>query len=245
MISRTFFATAALLVGACTAVGQVVANEAVIRKNLAERYPNIPKPDEVRAAPVPGIWEVRVSESQILYTDADASYIIQGEIIDTRTKRNITEERINKLSALDFAKLPVKDAFTIVRGNGKRKIAIFEDPNCGYCKRFERDLQNVDNVTIHMFLYPVLGADSTKKSEAIWCAKDKTKAWMDWMVRDVAAPPAPEKCDTTAIARNVELGRKARITGTPTLLFADGQRVPGAISAVQVEKYLTDPPKAQ
>ena len=125
-----------------------------------------------------------------------------------------------------------------MRGNGKRKLAVFEDPNCGYCKRFERDLQKVDNVTIHMFLYPILGPESVEKSKNIWCAKDKQKAWMDWMVRDVA--PAAAKCDTAAITRNVEIGRKYKITGTPTLLFADGSRVPGAIGAAQVEKKLTE-----
>jgi thiol:disulfide interchange protein DsbC len=226
-------------------LGSAVANEAVIRKNLAERFPNVGKPEEVRPTTVPGIWEVRLGDNQIAYTDADATHLIQGEIIDTRTKRNLTEERINRLTAVDFSKLPLKDAFTIVRGNGKRKLAIFEDPNCGYCKRFERDLQNVNNVTIHMFLYPILGADSTEKSKNIWCAKDKNKAWLDWMVRDVAPPAAADKCDMTALERNVEFGRKARITGTPTLLFVDGQRVPGAIASAQVEKFLAEPAKAQ
>ena len=140
--------------------------------------------------------------------------------------------------AIDFSALPLKDAFTIVRGNGKRKLAVFEDPNCGYCKRFERDLQKVDNVTVHMFLYPILGPDSTDKSRNIWCAKDKAKAWQDWMVRDQAAPAA--SCDTAALARNVEFGKKHKITGTPTLVFADGTRVPGAIGAQQVEKLLAD-----
>jgi thiol:disulfide interchange protein DsbC len=199
----------------------------------------------VRPSTIPGIWELRVNETQIVYTDADGSHLIQGEIIDTRNKRNLTEDRINKLTAIDFAKLPVKDAFTIVRGNGKRKLAIFEDPNCGYCKRFERDLQGVDNITIHMFLYPILGPDSTEKSKNIWCARDKTKAWLDWMVRDQLAPIAPEKCDITALNRNIEFGRKARITGTPTLIFEDGQRVPGAIGAAQVEKILSEPAKSE
>ncbi|MES2911255.1 MAG: DsbC family protein, partial [Pseudomonadota bacterium] len=130
------------------------------------------------------------------------------------------------------------DAFTIVRGNGKRKLVVFEDPNCGYCKRFERDLQKVTDVTIHMFLYPILGADSTDKSKNIWCAKDRAKVWQDLMVRDQPVPKAT--CDTTALERNIEFGRKYKITGTPTLFFADGSRVPGAISSQQVEKFLAD-----
>jgi thiol:disulfide interchange protein DsbC len=220
-----------------TAFG-AMAQEATIRKNLAERLPQIEKIDEVTKSPVPGLFEVRVNGTEIFYTDAEANYLVQGSLIDTKQRRNLTEERIEKLLAVNFDTLPFKDAFTIVRGNGKRRMAVFEDPNCGYCKRFERDLQKVDNVTIHMFLYPILGPESVEKSKNIWCAKDKQKAWMDWMVRDVA--PAAAKCDTAAITRNVEIGRKYKITGTPTLLFADGSRVPGAIGAAQVEKQLTE-----
>ena len=215
------------------------ADEADIRKNLAERLPQLGKIDEVRQSQIPGLFEVRANGTEIFYTDALGNFLLHGELIDTQLKRNLTEERIAKLTALAFADLPLKDAFTIVRGNGKRKIAVFEDPNCGYCKRFERDLQQVDNVTISMFLYPILSADSAEKSRNIWCAKDKAKAWMDWMVRDVSPTPALPKCDATALMRNVELGKKHKITGTPTLIFADGTRVPGAINAEQVEKYLT------
>jgi thiol:disulfide interchange protein DsbC len=143
---------------------------------------------------------------------------------------------MNKLSAVDFSALPLKDAFTVVRGNGKRKIAVFEDPNCGYCKRFEQNMQKVDNVTFYMFLYPILGADSVTKSTSLWCAKDKAKAWLDFMVREQAIVPAT--CDIAALSRNVEFGKKYKITGTPTMIFSDGTRVPGAIDAPQVEKIL-------
>ena len=215
------------------------ADEADIRKNLTERLPQLGKIDEVKPSPISGLFEVRANGAEIFYTDALGNFLLHGDLIDTLQKRNLTEERIAKLTALAFADLPLKDAFTIVRGNGKRKIAVFEDPNCGYCKRFEQDLQQVNNVTISLFLYPILSADSAEKSRNIWCAKDKTKAWMDWMVRDVSPPPALPKCDATALMRNVELGKKHKITGTPTLIFADGTRVPGAINAEQVEKYLS------
>ena len=219
----------------------VFSQEAVIRKNLAERIPQLKSIDEVSKTPVPGLFEVRVNGTDIFYSDAEGNFLMQGSMIDTRQRRNLTEERIEKLSAISFDALPTKDAFTIVRGNGKRRLAIFEDPNCGYCKRFERDMQKVDNVTIHMFLYPILGPDSGEKSKNIWFAKDRGKTWADWMVREQPpAATATPACDVTAIARNVELGRKHKITGTPTLLFADGSRVPGAISAAQVEKYLGD-----
>lgn len=215
------------------------AQEAVIRKNLVERIPQLQKIDEVSKSPMPGLYEIRVNGTDIFYTDAEGNFLIQGNLIDTRARRNLTEERIDKLSAVHFDSLPLKDAFTIVRGNGKRKMAVFEDPNCGYCKRFERDLQKVDNVTIHMFLYPILGPDSLEKSKQIWCAKDAGKTWTDYMVREQSlAQTVTPACDLTAITRNVEFGRKYKINGTPTLLFADGSRVPGAISAAQVEKYL-------
>jgi len=217
-----------------------LAQEAVIRKNLGERIPQLQKIDEVSRSPMPGLYEIRVNGTDIFYTDAEGNYLIQGNLIDTRARRNLTEERVEKLSAVAFDELPIKDAFTIVRGNGRRKLAVFEDPNCGYCKRFERDLQKVDNITIHMFLYPILGASSVDKSRNIWCAKDPGKAWIDYMVRDKPLAAADPGCDSAAITRNVALGRKHKITGTPTLIFADGQRVPGAISAAQVEKFLGD-----
>lgn len=214
------------------------AQEAAIRKNLAERLPNLPKIDEVSKTPMNGLFEIRLNESDIFYTDAEGNFLIQGNLIDTRSKRNLTEERTEKLNAVAFDALPLKDAFTVVRGNGKRKMAVFEDPNCGYCKRFERDLQKVSDVTIHMFLYPVLGADSLDKTKNLWCAKDRAKTWQDVMVRDMPVPKAT--CDTAAIDRIVEFGRKHKITGTPTLFFADGSRVPGAITSQQVEKFLAD-----
>ena len=225
---------------ACTLLATLTASaqEATIRKNLGERIPQLQKIDEVSKSPMPGLFEIRVNGTEIFYTDAEGNFLVQGSLIDTRQRRNLTEERVDKLTAINFDSLPLKDAFTIVRGNGKRKLAVFEDPNCGYCKRFEKDLQKVDNVTIHMFLYPILGADSVEKSKNIWCAKDKSKAWTDWMVRDQT--PAGANCDSAAITRNVELGRKYKITGTPTLVFTDGSRVPGAISTAQVEKYLSE-----
>ena len=217
-------------------LGAAFAQESVIRKNLAERIPAFSKIDEVSKTPMNGLYEIRINDTEIFYTDAEGNFLLQGNLIDTKVKRNLTEERVEKLSAIDFGALPVKDAFTVVRGNGKRKMAVFEDPNCGYCKRFERDLQKVTDVTIYMFMYPILSPDSTDKSKNIWCAKDKSKTWQDLMVRDQPVPKV--SCDTTAIERNIEFGKKHKITGTPTVFFADGARIPGAISSQQVEKYL-------
>jgi len=214
------------------------AVDAQLRKVLPERIPDIGKIDEVQRTPMAGLYEVRVG-TEIFYSDAEGNYLMHGgQLLDTRARKNLTEERMDKLLAIDFKSLPLKDAFTMVRGNGKRKLVVFEDPNCGYCKRFERDLQKVDNVTVYMFLYPILGRDSIDKSRNIWCARDKLKAWTDWMVRDQPPAAVEGNCDAGAIARNVELGRKYRITGTPTLVFVDGSRVPGAIGAADVEKLL-------
>ncbi len=229
-----------LALAALAVTGACFAQEAVIRKNLAQRYPEIKAIEEVSKAPMPGLYELRVNGSEIYYTDAQGDFLIVGNLYDTKQKRNLTEERVDKLTAVKFDSLPLKDAFTIVRGNGERKLAVFEDPNCGYCKRFERDLQTINNVTVYMFLYPILGPDSVKKSESIWCAKDRGQVWQDWMVREQAVPSTVPICDTNALKRNVELGRAHKINGTPTLIFVDGSRVPGAIEAKQIEKRLAD-----
>ncbi|QHI98451.1 thioredoxin fold domain-containing protein [Xylophilus rhododendri] len=227
-----------LLTGAALAAAALSAqaqDTAAIRKALAERLQMPQQVDEITRTPIPGLYEVRVG-TDVLYSDAKGDFLIQGELLDTKGKRNLTSERINKLTAIDFAALPAQDAFTIVRGNGKRQVAVFEDPNCGYCRRFENDLKTIDNVTVHVYLYPILGPDSIAKSKNLWCAKDKGRAWQEWMLESKAIPPA--SCDTAALDRNVAFGRKHKINGTPTLIFADGSRVPGAISAADIEKQL-------
>ena len=229
---------AALLIAAALAFAAAAASAQdfdKIRKNLNERLPLLPKIDEVTKTPMPGLYEVRIGD-EIFYSDDKGDFLIQGSLIDAKGQKNITEERQAKLLNIAFDQLPVKDAFTIVRGNGKRKIAIFEDPNCPYCKHFERDLQKINDVTIYLFLYPILGPDSTDKSKNLWCAKDRTGAWLDWMLRGKAAPNTV--CDTTAVARNVEFGRKHKISGTPTMIMADGSRVAGAMPADDIEKLL-------
>ena len=226
-------ACAVLLLGAQAANAQ----DAQIRKALAERIPQLAQIDEVTATPMQGLYEVRIG-TDLYYTDAGGNYLIQGELIDTKARRNLTEDRVNKLTAIDFKSLPFNDAFKVVHGKGERQIAIFEDPNCGYCKRFEKDMQKVDNVTMHVFLYPILSPDSAEKSRNIWCAKDRAVAWQDHMLKDVT--PAAASCDVKALERNLQLGRKYKITGTPTIIFADGSRVPGAIAATEVERRMNE-----
>jgi len=227
----------ALAVAGLLAAGAAMAQDAVIRKNLAERLPNFPKIDEITKTPIPGLYEVRIG-SEILYTDEQGNHLIQGSLIDTRTRANLTEERIEKLTAIDFSTLPFKDAVVIKQGSGARKLVVFGDPNCGYCKRFERDLATLKDVTIYTFLYPILGPDSTAKSRDIWCAKDSAKVWRGWMVDGVTPPKNVGSCDTAALDRNVELGRKYRVQGTPAVVFENGVRKPGALPAAQIEQLL-------
>ncbi len=214
-----------------------VAQEAVISKNIAERMPDFPKIDEVSKTPIPGLYELRIG-TEVLYTDEQGNHVIEGNVIDTRTRANLTQARLDKLTAIDFATLPLKDAIVWKQGNGSRKLVVFADPNCGYCKRFERDLNAVKDVTVYTFLYPILGGDSPEKAKNIWCAKDNTKAWRDWMLDGTAPSRSMGQCDDGALARNAALGQKHRINGTPALVFEDGKRVPGAMKADMIEKQL-------
>jgi thiol:disulfide interchange protein DsbC len=228
-----------LLALAATLAWPAMAQEAVIRKTLAERLPEFPKIDEVSKTPIPGLWELRIG-NELFYSDDQGNHLIQGTVFDTKAKANLTEQRIEKLTAIDFDKLPFKDAMVIKQGSGARKMAVFVDPNCGYCKRFERDLVAVKDVTIYTFLYPVLGPDSNDKSRSIWCSKDAMKTWRAWMIDGVTPPKAMGACDTAAIERNSAFGRKYRINGTPAVLFEDGKRVPGAMPLADVEKRLVE-----
>ncbi|MFY7864983.1 DsbC family protein [Roseateles sp.] len=213
------------------------ANEAVIRKSLTEKLSGLPKIEEVRQSPMAGLWEVRIG-SEIRYTDASGNYLIEGELIDLRTRRNLTEDRVNRLLTLDFSALPIKDAVVWKSGNGKRKIAVFADPNCGYCKRFERSLQEMKDLTVYTFLIPILGGDSAEKSRAVWCAKDSGAAWQALMLEGKAPPRPAAACDDAAIERNLALSRRHHINGTPAIIFEDGSRAPGALSADQLERRL-------
>jgi thiol:disulfide interchange protein DsbC len=213
------------------------AQEAQIRKAL-EQIPNFPKIDEVRETPVPGLYEVRYAESEIVYSDAKGEYLFSGSLLRAKTMENLTEARLDRLSAIAFDDLPLGDALVIKQGSGARRLAVFVDPNCGYCKRFERDLVNVKDVTVYAFLMPILGPDSQAKARNIWCSKDPAKAWRGWMIDGATPPTAMGRCDSAALDRNVEFGRKHRITGTPGLVFEDGRRQAGAIPAATLEKLL-------
>lgn len=232
-----------LAVGASLVVSTLVAGAAsaqntdAIRRNLATNLPQLSQVDEITATPMPGLYEVRVG-SDVLYTDRTGSFVLQGELIDAKGKRNLTQERLRDLNKIDFSSLPLEDAFVQVRGDGSRELAIFVDPNCGYCKQFERDMVKLDNVTVHVFLYPILSQDSVDKSRHILCAADPDATWTNWMIKGVQ-PPSVATCDKdAALERNLAFGRQHKINGTPTIVFKDGSRVPGAVPVAQVEQKL-------
>jgi len=216
----------------------VQANEALIRKTIAERIPDFPKIDEVRPTPIPGLFEVRVG-LDIFYADAKGEFLLHdASLIDLKTRRNLTQARIDQLSQISFASLPLKDAIVWKRGSGERKLAVFADPNCGYCKRLERTLQELKDVTVYTFLLPILGADSKDKSRSIWCAKDSSAVWLDWMLRNKQPAAVAGSCDETALQRNRQFADKHRIQGTPAILFEDGTRAPGALDLAAIEERL-------
>ena len=231
----TLAATAASLL---LAAAPAAANEAAIRKALSERYPQL-KIDEVRRSPVAGVWEVRYDSFDILYTDATGDHIfVSGALIETKTRTDLTEQRVEKLLAVSWDRLPLKDGITIRQGTGARKLAVFVDPNCGYCRRFERDLATVKDVTVHVFLIPILGPDSVAKARDIWCARDPAVAWRRYMLEGVQASKAAASCNVDALDRNLAFSRTYRINGTPAVFFEDGTRRPGAIPAEQIEASL-------
>ena len=217
------------------AFGAVVADEAEIKKAMEAKLGA--KVESVTTSGYFGLYEV-YAEGGILYTDEKMTAIIAGgQVIDGKTMKNITEERMRKLTAIKFAELPLERAIKQVRGDGKRVLATFEDPNCGYCKRLAKDILKLENVTVYTFLYPILSEDSVRKSKQIWCSADRAKAWNDWMVEG-KAPAGKEDCDITAVTKNQEFGRKLNITGTPTMFFGDGERVPGAMPLQRIEQKL-------
>jgi thiol:disulfide interchange protein DsbC len=215
--------------------GAAAADEAEIRKGMEARLGT--KVDSVTKAGFLGLYEV-YADGNIFYTDEKMTAIlVNGQLIDAKSMKNVTEERLRKLTAIRFADLPLERAIKQVRGDGKRVLATFEDPNCGYCKRLAKDLLKLDNVTIYTFLYPILSEDSVRKSKQIWCSADRAKAWNDWMV-DGKAPAGKEDCDTSAVGKNQDFGRKLNISGTPTMFFGDGERVPGAMPLARIEQKL-------
>jgi thiol:disulfide interchange protein DsbC len=214
------------------------ADEASIRKAVQAKFPQA-EVQSVTKLPYLGLYEIVVS-NEIVYADENFDYIIyEGNIIDTKTDRNLTAERKRKLATIPFNELPLELAIKKVKGKGERKMAVFSDPDCPFCKRIEGDLAKLDNVTIYTFLFPIDGLHpkASEKAKRIWCSADKVKAWDDYLQKGIAPTAAPT-CDNP-VDKLVEFGSRRGINATPTMVFANGERVPGAISAAQIEKLLS------
>lgn len=212
------------------------ADEAALRKNLQARFPGI-QVQNVAKSPIKGLYEV-VLQGRLIYVDEKADYFILGSIIDAKTRRNLTEARMRQLFRVRFDTLPLDLAIKVVKGNGRRKIAVFSDPDCPYCRQLEQELKGIDNVTVYTFLFPIdsLHPGASSKAKAIWCAPDRARAWTAWM-QEGKPPPAGADC-ATPLARLAALGAKLNVNGTPTIVFADGRVVPGAVPLPQLEKLL-------
>lgn len=218
----------------CTARADQTTDK--LKATLQARLPQI-EIKSIAKAPIAGLYEVNLG-TQMIYADANGDYVIAGDLVDTKTRSNLSEAHLADLNKVDFASLPLDRAVKVVKGNGNRRIVVFSDPNCPYCKQLETTLKSIDNVTVYTFLYPVLSPDSVTKSKAIWCATDRAKAWEAWMV-DHRPPPSPgARCDSAALDANLALGRALNVTGTPTIILADGRRLPGAVSADQLNDAL-------
>ena len=214
------------------------ADENSIKAEFQQRFPGSPQVRSVTQTPFPGIYEVVVG-NQIFYTDQGINYIFQGSLIDAKANRNLTAERLQKITGIPFEKLPLNLAIKIVKGTGKRMLAIFDDPDCPYCKKLEQQtLTKIDNVTLYIFLYPIaqLHPGATEKSKQIWCSRDRAKAWTDVMLKEIQ-PTAAATCDNPIDTLQKFAGEYG-IKATPTLIFADGRRVAGALAAPEVEKLL-------
>lgn len=205
-----------------------------IKSAFQDRFKGI-EVAQVSATPVAGLYEVQIG-LEVVYVDAEVNHVIQGRIIDATTQEDLTEARIQQLSAVSFDALPIDLAVKIVRGNGSQKIAIFEDPNCPYCKQLHKTLKDFDNVTIYSFLFPILSADSVTKSQNILCASDPTKALIDWMLNN--KQPEVQECDNHNIQALLDAGRNLSVRGTPAIFFTDGSRASGALPAAQLKQRL-------
>lgn len=211
--------------------------EAAVKKLVEPKLGKDAKVNSVTKSPYFGLYEVQAGDD-ILYTDEKATYLFVGNIIDLKTQKNLTKEKVDKLNSMKIADMPLELAFKQVKGNGKREIAVFEDPNCGYCKKLRKELVKMDNITIYTFMYNILSEDSATKSKNVWCSGDPAKAWNDLMVNGKAPPDAPGACMTNPHKQILELGAKLHIRGTPAIFFKDGSRIAGYVDAAAIDEKL-------
>ena len=227
--------TSGLLMSCAGAETPVEAN---IKKLIEPRLGEGATVDSIKETPYAGLYEVRTG-GDILYTDKNAQYLFVGHVFDAKTSQDLTKERLDEVNRIKFSDLPLGSALKTVKGNGKRVIAVFEDPNCGYCKRFRQTtLKEIDNVTVYTFMYNILSPDSIAKSRNVWCAPNRNKAWDDWMLNGKAPATVATDC-ANPHEKILALGQQLRVSGTPAIFFADGSRIPGAIDTKTLEQKLS------
>ena len=214
------------------------ANEAAIRKALEAKI-GTAKIEGIQPSPIPGLFEVRVrtaSGPQIIYTDATGTHLIDGTIVHIASGRDLTEERLRRLTAIRFESLPLDQAVKIQRGSGRRTLVMFSDPYCPYCQQFELTLQKIDDIVVYVFMYPVIRPQNADHSKAVWCSPDRAKAWLELAIQH-KRPAASADCDNP-VEKNLELGRSLRVTSTPTLILPTGERIAGGLPLADLQDLL-------
>jgi thiol:disulfide interchange protein DsbC len=222
------------------------SDDAAIRRNWSLHNPKSPPIDEISKTPIAGLYELRV-DKEIVYSDEQGNYLIfpsreqsDGHLLDARTRTDLTEQRLAKIMAQDVPKLPYGDALVFKQGNGTRRLIVFEDPNCHFCKDAERNFAELKDVTIYTFLIPILGDDSVSKSRQIWCSKDNARVWRTWMLQGTMPPRPMGSCDVAALSRNLALAARYHLNYTPAIIFDDGSRFAGNTDVEKLSKRLDE-----
>ena len=230
-----------LLLSVMCLADAALAEESAIRKALEPKVGSA-RIEGIAPSPLAGLWEVRLRSAeglQIVYTDAAGTHVILGNMVELRSNRNLTEERMRKLTAIDFASLPLDQAVKIQRGNGKRVMAMFSDPYCPACRKFEAQLAQIENMTVYVFMYPVIRPENTDHSRAVWCSPDRAKAWLELAANArPKVPSAGANCPGNVVEKTLELGRKLGVNSTPTLFLANGERFTGGLAATDLREAL-------
>ncbi|MEW6678820.1 MAG: DsbC family protein [Pseudomonadota bacterium] len=215
------------------------AGDNEIRQAVQELAPGA-KVTQINKTSLKGVMEVTIDGDQgpmVVYADEQGAHLLVGDLLDVKSKRNLTKERMDKLTEVKWDSLPLKNAIKVVRGNGKRKLAVFSDPDCPYCKKAEAEFAKLDNVTIYTFLYPLsFHQDAARKSKLVWCSKDRSQAWLDLMLKG-QVPPGKATCEDP-IDENLALGTRLKVEGTPAMILANGKRIPGFVPAARLEALL-------
>lgn len=207
-----------------------------LKRKLIERFPGVTIDAVQQFAPIPGLYEV-VTDSEIVYSDVTGNYLVAGRVMDTRTQQDVTGARWAEINAIDFGSLPTERALKMVKGNGSRKLAVFADPDCPYCKELEKSLAQLTDITVYTFLFPLpIHPDARNKSRAIWCAGNRDELWTSWMLQGAALPK--KTCDSDPVEQNLKLGKKLKVNATPTIFLANGQRIDGAVPLEEIKKRL-------